>query len=331
MLPLALLSGVAPCGLDFGLPDGQRLALLRRDLHVPQFHGLCVLHGHAGLRLDADVFEQHAADGHLRQADDLARGLRPLDGDVDDAHVAHDGRGGVDGVGLPLFLPRLVEVEEVDGDGDADVLHRDVAVGDVLDHTAAVARRLDADAVVRVLERAVLDRDVARAASQVAAERSAMTMAERAAGDEDVLQSSLLRVRLEGDVVVAHVKVAVAEEHVAATRGVDAVRVRRVGWGSDLHVLDCDLAAAVWDDVKLRRVLQRHALDADSRAARQQNQFRAGAFRGLPFGARLALLRDARGALGAEALPPDEARAVNRTLAANLHIRKVRAADERED
>src|SRR5205807_2256460 len=139
---------------------------------------------------------------------------------------AHDGRVGGDGFSLPFFLPGFVEVEEVDRDRRADVLHREVATGDLFDDAATVARRLDANAVVCALEGAVLDRDVAYAAADVAADRRAVPVLERAIGDEHVLKRLFLRIRFERDVVVANINRAMAYEYVATARRVNAVSVR---------------------------------------------------------------------------------------------------------
>src|SRR5205085_4214894 len=113
---------------------------------------------------------------------------------------------------------------------------------------------------------------------------------------------------------------AMAYEHVATARRVNAVRVRRVGRRVDLDVLDGHFMATVRHEMKLRRVLQGHALNEHAVAADEQDEFRARMLHELPCGAWLPFLRCACGPFGAEALPPRRACAVNRARTANRHV-----------
>src|SRR5699024_8366315 len=132
--------------------------------------------------------------------------------------------------------------------GAQDVVHDDVGDAQVLHQAAAVPAGLDADPAVGALEHAAADHDIAHVPAHLAADdHAAVTAHHGAADDGDVLEGDTLRgalgAGLERDAVVAHIDVAVADAHVTAGLGVDAVGVRRVGWVVDAEVGDGDVLA----------------------------------------------------------------------------------------
>ena len=53
-----------------------------------------------------------------------------------------------------------------------------------------------------------------------------MSVFERAIGDQDVFRWSFVRIRFEGDIVVANINDTTANDDVAAAAGIDGVGVR---------------------------------------------------------------------------------------------------------
>src|SRR5260370_37756359 len=100
-----------------------------------------------------------------------------------------------------------------------------------------------------------------------------------------------------------------------------------MGGRRDGHVFDRHVVASLRDQMKLWRILQRHALNQNSGAISQQNQFRSRALLWLTGGARLALLRNAGGSFSAEPLPPKRSGAVNCAFATNRNVSQLLAAN----
>src|SRR5699024_5488128 len=156
----------------------------------------------------------------------------------------------------------------VHGDRAEHVVHDHVAHAHLLHHASAVPPGLQPDAPVGTLEDAVADGDVAHPAAHLAASHHpTVPVDHRATRDHDVLATYALRgslgAGLDRDAVIAVIDMAVADAHIAAGLGVDAIGVRGIRRVGDAHPGDRHVLAQRRMDRPGGRVAQEDVPDGD--------------------------------------------------------------------
>src|SRR5581483_5853723 len=246
-------------------PGAGRIAaapfLRRLDGDVPERNLPGVLHlfGHIDATKravgEADLINHgagEAGDPHHARA---RSALHVFDHDVADDGAVRPGS--------PRFVKEIYPQDRFGPAAALDVTHKDV-----LDAAPAAGVRFEAQRAfqVRAVHPAVLDKHVAHAARHLAAHHdAAVPILHRAVADDYVFSGRgdaaavVVAPGLDRDAIVARVKDAVLDQHVAARFRVAAVVVRAVA--DDGDAAHGDVLAEYRVDFPHRRVVDRHALN----------------------------------------------------------------------
>lgn len=312
---------LAQCELDSGtLGDGFSLGglhgeVLARDIRVAD--------GHAVLGADVDVAQDDAGDGGFGEADDGSGGLAAGGRHILNRDVVEVGGEAGDGGRGHFACGEDLGVVLADDESVFDVLHLDVAEGDVADIGTAVAVGFDPNAIVGAGEMNALDEDVLRPAGDFAADGDAVAMQEGAIGDGDVAAGCIGAGRVGGagldrDVIVANVGVEVIDVDVRRGEGIETIRIGRMLRRKDLDVVDRDVVRVVGDDLPHGGVLDGDSVHEDVLAMVEDDEAGARVFR-----SHDAMILDAAGLL-----PPALAVPVDDAVAGDGEIGCVGGADE---
>src|ERR1017187_5420639 len=246
---------------------GNRLALFHVQRQSGQVDVACVRDPEAGVGGDLAVLEGDALHGAIRQAVDGA-GRPGVARHVDDFDMAEGGQGvwrrsrGLGG--RRAILPLHIHIDRL-----PDPVYGEVAIGDVLHHSAAAGRRFEADGrrVARV-HHAVLNHDVADAAGGLAAHVDAgPAIAEVRVLNQDVFRRTVdaqavgVLARLDGDAIVVGVDRDVIDMHVPGGVDVHAVGAGDIVLGGDLDAVDLNVLAVEDEEAPHRLVTQVHSAD----------------------------------------------------------------------
>ena len=305
-------SGTLGDGFSLGGGDGE---ILRGDVGVAN--------GQTTVGAEVDVAEGDTGDGSLRETDDGSGGLATGGRDVLNRDVVEvRGEAGDGGRGY-LSGGEDLGVVLADDESVFDVLHVDVAEGDVADVGSAVAVGFDANAVVGSVEVNALSEDVLRSSGDFAADRDAVAVEEGAIGDGDVAAGFVGAGRiggtgLDGDVVVADVHEDVADGDVGGGEGIDAVGIDGAEGGENLDVADDDVVRVVGDDLPHGRVLDGDSVHEDVLAVVEDDEA----------GTRVVRPHDAMILDGAGLQPPAFTVAIDDSLSSDGEIGGVGGADE---
>ncbi len=166
-------------------------------------------------------------------------------------------------VGVGETFDGLIVVIRADGDGNLNIAHTNVAVGEVVNESAARGIAFYADAAGGVILGETVNEKKAIAGESFAADGHAVSIIKMIVEHADV-RGALF----DGDIVVAGVEPTFCDGDVCGSTGIDAVGVARVGGfycrRLKMNAPRGEAVRIIYGDMKIRRIVKRNAIENKS-------------------------------------------------------------------
>ncbi len=312
-----LLSGMeASLASDFSVFGDERVAFCSGNLDVFKSNVFRVFNGHPGLGINLHIFKNEILNGRLGEALHIHR-LRcasHLDISQSDAVKVRHTR-------WAASQPRGVigAVKHGELDGETDVVHGEIFVMDVGHKTAAINRGPDGDGGFGAFEDAVFYEHMLAAPVGFAANSDAILMFDETSVDFDIFAETGTA-GLDGDVIIATVNVAMADEDILTAARVNAIGIGCVLGTNDVNIFNQHMFAVGGHEVAIWGIYERDAAHDEVFAAADLHEAGAGIEEEI---ARLVVSGFVH------MLPPDQAAAVNGAFAGENKSSEVAPGNER--
>ena len=269
------------------------------------------------------ILQRQPLHQRLRQSDNRPRRIASRRGYILNQNVVELRRQPPHRLGRHLARGRRVRIVLRNQDRRLHILHRDVLEREVRDIVAPVARRLDADPLVRPFEVDALGMDVLHATRDLTADRQPMSILKRAIRDRDVRARRIRprrvdRARLDRHIVVARARKNVVNHNIARAEWIDRIRIRRLRC-QNAQVAQHHIVRIIRNNLPHARVLHGHAFHPHMLGMIEHHAKRP----------RMIVAQHARILRANDVVPPHLAVAVDGALALNRHVFRMDRAHQR--